>query len=59
MEEQAKQETCKSRRLEPSAADFLFSLLYEPEGGGDMFFRNIGLSELHGAITQKVVPCTS
>jgi hypothetical protein len=28
----------------PASAGFLLSLLFDTEDGGDMFFRNIGLS---------------
>jgi hypothetical protein len=34
----------------------LLDLLFYPEDGGDMFLRNVELSELHGVITQKTAP---
>jgi hypothetical protein len=30
--------------LTPVSADFLIGLFFEPEGEGDMFFRNVGFS---------------
>jgi hypothetical protein len=41
-----------SQARNPQEAD---GLLSEPEDGGDMFLRNVGLSELHGVATQKIV----
>jgi hypothetical protein len=34
-------------------AVFLLGLFFDPEDGGDMFLRNVGL---HGGISQKTVP---
>jgi hypothetical protein len=33
----------------------LLALLFDPEDGSNIFFRNIGLFELHGVTTQKTV----
>jgi hypothetical protein len=37
-------------------AGFLLGLFFNPEDGGDMFFRNVGLTfnGLHGLISQKI-----
>jgi hypothetical protein len=35
-------------------SDFLLGLFLDPEGGGDMLFRNVDLSQLHSLATQKI-----
>jgi hypothetical protein len=43
--------------LIPSAyrVGFLLGLLFNPQNGGNIFFRNIILSDLHGVHTQKII----
>jgi hypothetical protein len=39
----------------PASAGSLLDLFIDPEDGGDMFNRNVGLPELHGVTSQKTV----
>jgi hypothetical protein len=55
IKEQTKQETIRSgwktKLNSPSVSiGFLLGLLFGPEDGGDMFFRNVGLSSNYTAL---------
>jgi hypothetical protein len=40
-------------RLQPASAGFLLGIHFDPEDGGDMFLRNIGLSPIYAALQPR------
>jgi hypothetical protein len=47
--------TIPTEKLPPASADFFHGIIFCPEDGGDVFLRNVGLSQLHGVTTHKSV----